>query len=260
MKFNIFTNNRELSLKLKEEVKTKLANNGFIYNEEDYDIAIAIGGDGSFLHMVESASFNENVLYVGINAGTLGFAQEISVDNIDEFIANLKNDSYKIDYIGIEEIKINTKESTSYFNALNEIVVRDKELNALTCDVKVDDSYLEKFIGDGLLVSTSFGSTAYNLSFGGAIVYNTFHTLQITPIAPLNNKAYRTLLNSVVIPDNKKITIIPEKSNLLITIDGENSYYNDVISVEIYSSDKKIKCYRDNNYDFCKKINEKFLK
>lgn len=260
MKFNIFTNNRELSLKLKEEVKDKLIKNGFIYNEKDYDIAIAIGGDGSFLHMVEGAGFNDNILYVGINAGTLGFAQEISIDNIDEFIVNLKNNSYKIDYVGTLEIRINTKNSTSYFNALNEVVVRDKELNALTCDVKIDDSYLEKFIGDGLLISTSFGSTAYNLSFGGAIVYNTFHTLQITPIAPLNNKAYRTLLNSIVIPDDKRITVIPEKNNLLFTIDGENSFYNDVISVDVSSSNKKIKCYRDNNYDFCKKINEKFLK
>lgn len=260
MKFKIFTNNKELSNKLKEEVSVKLISNGFIHNEEDYDLAIAIGGDGSFLHMVQSTNFNSDVLYVGINAGTLGFAQEISIDNIDEFIVNLKNSNYKVDYIGIEEIIINRKNTTAYFNALNEIVIRDKELNTLSCDVKIDDSYLEKFIGDGLLISTSFGSTAYNLSFGGSIVYNTFHTLQITPIAPLNNKAYRTLLNSVIIPDDKRILLIPKKSNLLVTIDGGNNYYDDITSIEVSSCKKKIKCYRDINYDFCKKINEKFLK
>ena len=143
---------------------------------------------------------------------------------------------------------------------VNEIVVRDKELNTLLCNVMIDNSYLEKFIGDGLLISTSFGSTAYNLSFGGAIIYNTFHTLEITPIAPLNNKAYRTLLNSVVVPSDKKITLIPDKKSLLITIDGENNYYDDVSSIEIYMENKTIKCYRNIDYDFCKKINEKFLK
>ncbi len=260
MKYKIFTNNKELSNKIKEEVSVKLSRNNFIYNEEEYDLAIAIGGDGSFLHMVKDTNFNSDVLYVGINAGTLGFAQEISIDNIDNFIEDIKNHNYKVDYIGIEEIKVNTNNSTSYFNALNEIVVRDKELNTLLCNVLIDDSYLEKFIGDGLLISTSFGSTAYNLSFGGAIVYNTFHTLEITPIAPLNNKSYRTLLNSVILPDNKKIILMPKKNSLLITIDGENSYYDDVTSIEVSSSKKKIKCYRNIDYDFCKKINEKFLK
>ena len=260
MKYKIFTNNKEISNKIKEEVSVKLSRNNFIYNEEDYDLAIAIGGDGSFLHMVKDTNFNTNILYVGINAGTLGFAQEISIDNIDNFIEDIKKNNYKVDYIGIEEIKVNTNNSTSYFNALNEIVVRDKELNTLLCNVMIDNSYLEKFIGDGLLISTSFGSTAYNLSFGGAIIYNTFHTLEITPIAPLNNKAYRTLLNSVVVPSDKKITLIPDKKSLLITIDGENNYYDDISSIEIYMENKTIKCYRNIDYDFCKKINEKFLK
>lgn len=260
-KFKLFSNDNDKSMKAKEIVRQKLTNNGFIEASDNYDLAVAIGGDGSFLRMVKQTNFNSDLLYVGINAGTLGFAQEVSLDSIDDFIEELKSNNYKVDSIGVQETNVVTKEGNSNFYSLNEIVVRQKDLNTLVMNVKIDDVFLEEFVGDGLLVSTSFGSTAYNLSFGGSIVYNTFHTLQLTPIAPLNNKSYRTLLNSVVLPENKKITLIPSRNNdLLVTIDGENNYYDDASFVETVVDKKRIKCLRRKDYDFSKKINEKFLK
>ena len=259
--YKIFCNNNEKSKKTSEIVKQKLNENNFIYSENNFDLAIAVGGDGSFLRMVKQTNFNSDILYVGINAGTLGFAQEVSIDDIDDFIIELKNNDYKVDSIGVQETKVITKKSDSNFYSLNEIVIRQKELNTFNGDIFIEDSLLEKFSGDGLLISTSFGSTAYNLSFGGSIVYNTFHTLQITPIAPLNNKSYRNLLNSVILPENMKVTIVPKNSNdILITIDGENSFYNDILKIETYVDEKRINCLRRKDYDFAKKINEKFLK
>ena len=259
-KFKIFSNNTKLSIEIKNKVKEKLEKSNFIENEKSFDLAIAIGGDGCFLRMVKETNFNSRVLYVGINTGTLGFAQEVKIEDIDNFINNLIIENYKVDNIGIQETKVVTSESTSYFNSLNEIVIRDKNLNTLTLDIMIDSVKLEKFVGDGMLVATSFGSTAYNLSFGGSIVYNTFHTLQLTPVAPLNNMSYRNLLNSVIIPENKKISIIPKNKDLLIQIDDDNNIYENLSLIETYIHKKKIKCYRDKNYDFSKKINEKFLK
>ena len=259
-KYKIFSNDNEKSKETHKLVEEKLKLNGFI-SDDNYNLAIAIGGDGSFLRMIKQTNFNSDVLYVGINAGTLGFAQEVSLSSIDEFINELKNGDYKIDSIGIQETKVITKKSDSCFYSLNEIVVRQKELNTFTSDVYIEDALLEKFVGDGLLISTSFGSTAYNLSFGGSIVYNTFHTLQITPIAPLNNKSYRNLLNSVVLPENKKVTLVPKNSSdILITVDGENNFYSNVLKIETFVDKKRIKCLRRKDYDFAKKINEKFLK
>ena len=204
--FKIFSNNNEKSENICKFLKEKLLTNGFIESDE-YDLAIAIGGDGSFLRMVKNTNFNSSTLYIGINAGTLGFAQEVSIDNIDKFIEDLKNNNYKIDTIGVQKTKVLTNEGDSIFYSLNEIVIREKDLNTTTLNIKIDDVFLEQYHGDGILVATSFGSTAYNLSFGGSIIYNTFHTIQITPIAPLNNKAYRSLLNSVVLPENALIEI-----------------------------------------------------
>lgn len=261
-KIRLFVNNNEKSLEVAKSIKEKLEKKNFITDEEDYEIAIAIGGDGSFLRMVKEANFNDKCIYVGINAGTLGFAQEISPDEINELINDLENDEYKIEDIGIAQIEIITPSSSSKQLALNEIVIRDLELNTSNLKIEVENNLLENYVGDGILISTSFGSTAYNLSFGGSIVYNTFHTLQITPIAPLNNKAYRNLLNSVIIPSNKEIIITPLKrtKDLLITIDGDNNEYQKVEKINIIAEERTIKVFRKKDYNFINKINNKFLK
>ena len=260
-KFRLFVNDNDKSREVADIVNSKLCEAGFKSVKKDYDLAIAIGGDGSFLRMVKATNFNSNVLYIGINAGTLGFAQEVSIEEIDKFVDELKNNNFKVDNIGVQETKVITDDSDSYFFSLNEIVIRQKELNTVVLDVKIDDVFLETAVGDGLLISTSFGSTAFNLSFGGSIVYNTFHTLQITPIAPLNNKSYRSLLNSVILPENKVISLLPQRNrDLLITIDGENKYYENVIKVETVVDKKRINCLRRKGYNFVEIINEKFLK
>ncbi len=261
-KIKLFSNHTLKAQETLKIIEKKLIANNFFIVDEEYDLAIAIGGDGSFLQMVKENNFNSDIYYIGINAGTLGFAQEINIEDIDDFIKELKNDDFKIDKIGIQETEIKNNDSISKFYSLNEIVIREKDLNTVFLNIMIEDVFLEKFVGDGILITTSFGSTAYNLSFGGSIIYNTFHTLQLTPVAPLNNKSYRSLINSIVIPDEKIIKIVPnsDKNNLLITIDGENKIYNDVVEIKTYVNKKRIKFLRRKDYDFSKKINEKFLK
>lgn len=258
----LFVNDNEESRNVSKIVREKLEIANFQIVEDNYDLAIAIGGDGSFLRMIKNTNFNENCLYIGINAGTLGFAQEVNVEEIDKFILDLKDKNYKVENIGIQEIEIKTPDTISKQLSLNEMIVRDMELNTANLKVLVEDVLLEDFVGDGLLLATSFGSTAYNLSFGGSIVYNTFHTLQLTPIAPLNNKSYRNLLNSVILPDNKEIVIKPcnRTKNLLITVDGDNNFYKNVDYVSSKVSGREIQILRMKDYNFIKKINDKFLK
>ena len=258
----LFVNDNEESRNVSKIVREKLEIANFQIVEDNYDLAIAIGGDGSFLRMIKSSNFNENCLYIGINAGTLGFAQEVNVEEIDKFILDLENNNYKIENIGIQEIEIKTPDTISKQLSLNEMIVRDMELNTANLKVLVEGVLLEDFVGDGLLLATSFGSTAYNLSFGGSIVYNTFHTLQLTPIAPLNNKSYRNLLNSIILPDNKEVVIKPfnRTKNLLITVDGDNNFYKNVDYVSSKVSGREIQILRMKDYNFIKKINDKFLK
>jgi NAD+ kinase len=259
-KFRLFVNDNDKSREVADIVNSKLCEAGFKSVKKDYDLAIAIGGDGSFLRMVKATNFNSNVLYIGINAGTLGFAQEVSIEEIDKFVDELKNNNFKVDNIGVQETKVITDDSDSYFFSLNEIVIRQKELNTVVLDVKIDDVFLETAVGDGLLISTSFGSTAYNLSFGGSIVYNTLKTLSITPIAPLNNRVYRSLVNSVIVPSDKVISLVPkDNKNVFFMVDGVNKRIENVIKVETKIANKSIKCLRMNNFHFIKVVNDKLL-
>lgn len=261
-KVKLFVNNNIKSRKAAKQITEILKKKKFEIVDDDFDLGIAIGGDGSFLRMIKNSNFNSDVYYVGVNAGTLGFAQDIGLDEVSKFIDNLSKNKFTYEKIGIQEVEITTNNSASRFYSLNEIVVRDEELNTTGLDVYVDDVLLEKYTGDGLLIATSFGSTAYNLSFGGSVVYNTFDTLQITPIAPLNNKSYHSLINSVIVPSSKVIKLIPSrnKGDLIITIDGDNNFYNNVLKVETFMEQKSIKVIRKEDYNFIQKINDKFIK
>lgn len=261
-RIKIFANKNDKSLSLKDEVANKLIENDFEIVDNNFDLGIAIGGDGSFLRMIKDNNFDSDTYYIGINAGTLGFAQEVEINDIEEFINDLKENQFLVEEIGIQESTIyNENNKMDEFYSLNEIVVREKTLNTLKLDVYIDNYLLENFAGDGILVATSFGTTAYNLSFGGSIIYNTFHALELTTIAPLNNKTYKTISNSIVLPQNKNITLLPTKTdNLIVTVDGVNKVYDNVIKIETIMKDKTIKCLRNKDYNFIKKINEKFIK
>jgi NAD+ kinase len=257
----IYTNDNKKSKEVLDKLTNTLLLNNYNIVEENPDIVIAIGGDGSFLRMIKEEEYNSDYYYVGINAGTLGFLQEVKIEDIDSFIKCLNEGTYKIDEIGIQETKVVTEKEELSFYSLNEIVIREKDLNTLHLKVYIKDNLLENYVGDGILIATSIGSTAYNLSYGGSIIYDTFHTLQITPIAPLNNSAYRNLLNPVIIPDKDQIKVIPDynSTNLLISIDGENKVFKKVKYLETKVDSKRIKMLRFGNYNYWQKINDKFL-
>lgn len=258
-KVKLFINDNETSKIISNILRNKLLENKFDVVEDNFDLGISVGGDGSFLRMIKSSNFDSDPLYVGINSGTLGFLQEVKVEKLDEFIEELKSNKYLIEEIGIQETRVNSKDTTSIYYSLNDIVLRDKYLKTFKCNIKIDNNEIEDFVGDGILIATSTGSTAHNLSFGGSIVYNTFTSLQITPIAPINSSAFRTIPNSIIIPDKKIITIVPKNEEVILTVDGENNFYKNVDSVETTIDNKKIKFLRFSYYNFPQKINEKLI-
>lgn len=261
-RIKLFVNNSDAKLtQIAKNLEKELKKYSFVIVNNRPDLCISIGGDGSFLRMVKDNNFNSNVLYIGVNAGTLGFLQEINLKDTKDFIKRINDGNYKIENINIQETVINTVNKKQYYYSLNEIVIRHKDLKKIRLPLYIDNEYLECFTGDGILISTSTGSTAYNMSNGGAIVYNTLNTLSITPIAPINNKVYNTLRNTMIIPSDKKVLIkvIDDYKNLSVCIDGENKIFNNVESIETYVSNKTITCLRMNEFHFIKGINNKIL-
>ena len=258
----LFVNDNNKSIQNSVIIKDKLMKSGFIItNDEHYDLALAVGGDGSFLRMVKQNNYNDNIYYVGVNSGHLGFLQEVTMDDLDKFIYELKNNKYKVEDIGIQNTIVNTNNHKYKLLSLNEIIIRDEKYKTLDVNIMINNDLLEVFKGDGIMIATTLGSTAHNISYGGSIVYSTLPTLQITPMAPINSKLYRSLFNSVIVPDNNIIKITPASSNnnYDIVVDGVDNVIEDVCSVETKVSDKKIKCLRFSHYNFPQKVNDKLL-
>ncbi len=258
--FKLFVNENERAQSIAYSVQKRLEDAHFICVDSNYDLAIAIGGDGSFLRMVKENDFDEEIYYVGINAGTLGFLQEVKFEEMDQFVQSLKDSSYEVSPLGIQETTVYTEEEIQDFKSLNEIVVRNSLLDTCHFDVKIENRLLEHYAGDGMLIATSAGSTAYNLSFGGSIVFDDFHTLQLTPIAPLNSKVYCALRNSLIIPENKTVTILPrsKKNEFMVTVDGVNTSFSNVQKIDTVVKQKRIHCLRFSN-TFVDKVHDKFL-
>jgi NAD+ kinase len=261
-KIDFYRNRNDISLETEKLLISKLEASGFEIDNEKPDLIIAIGGDGAFLRCVKSTSFNPIINFIGVNTGTLGFLQEVKVSEIDEFINKLKNNHFSIEKISVLETTITTESEEVKILSLNEILFRNGDLKTCKLDISIDNELLENYVGDGILISTTIGSTAYNLSMGGSIVFSGIHTLQLTPIAPLNTKAYRDIMNSIIMSEEKEITIIPanDKKDLITYSDGDIKTYRKIKEIKVKISNQKINCIRLNNYSYTKIINEKFLK
>ena len=246
---------------IKDKLVECLNNNNIQIDDVNFNLAVAIGGDGSFLKMVRDNNFDSNICYVGINTGTLGFLQEIDKNKIEEFV-KIISESFNVQNISISSIYVYTNEKEYKFESLNEVIIRDKMLKVCRLDVLINNELLEHYGGEGILVATSTGSTAENLSHGGSIVYNGINSLQITPVGPTVNSMYKNLLNSVVVPEDNIISLIPiyNTKNLLISIDGNSYIFDNVNKIDICISNNTIKCLRTDNYNFTNIINSKFLK
>lgn len=244
---------------LEKRVKEELIKNKFEIVNSDFELAIAIGGDGTFLKMVHDIKFS-SCYYASINAGSLGFFSAIKESELSNFISNLKNNIFQTK-------ELNLLDSTIYFNdtkwnyySINELTIRKSDFSSLRCQIFIDDKLLDKYIGDGLVISSPIGSTGYNLALGGPIIDNTIEALSITPIAPINNQVYRSITNSMIIGSNHVITIVfDDTNNISILSDGKMDSMLKINKIECILSNKTIKCLFPNSYSYIDTIKSKII-
>ena len=253
----INSNDLEKSLYTKELLTKKLEENNFLVSsklEENTELIISIGGDGSFLKTIQDFKF-PSVPMVVINTGHLGFFAEFDPDEIDEFIELYKNNDFTIQEVHPLKGSICTKESSKDIYAVNEIVIKS------VCS-RVNENKIQNFSGDGMLISTPIGSTAYNYSAGGSIIDPSLDTLQLTPLAPMNTIVYRSFTSSIVLSAKSTISIVPEyrfENSILVVVDGNEYRFNDITDIHIVRSDLKLKLLRRSDFEFWKRASEKFL-
>lgn len=124
--------------------------------------------------------------------------------------------------------------------ALNEATVKRIE-KTMVADVMINKVKFERFRGDGILVSTPTGSTAYNKSLGGAVLHPTIEALQMTEISSINNRVFRTLGSSLIIPKDDRIVLVPKRlGTYTVSIDNKTYHHKNIAKVEFYISNHKI--------------------
>ncbi|NLY09342.1 MAG: NAD(+)/NADH kinase [Tissierellia bacterium] len=261
---NIISNRNYESRRVFQILKSKLEKSGFVTPDEfshKAELSICIGGDGAFLRAVHNNKFPQ-VPFIGINTGHLGFYQEISPEDIDRFIDDYINKRFETFEMSLVEAKVFTDKKNYFLNAVNEIVVRGQKSKVIHLDVFVDGNHLEKFSGDGIIISTPHGSTGYNFSAGGAIIHPRLSAVQINPIAPMSSRAYRSLPNPIVVPGNWTIGVHPEqryKNGTTIVLDGTEMFYKDIIKINLRISSKKISRISFSSHTYWENLKTKFL-
>lgn len=173
------------------------------FNEinSELDMIIVLGGDGTLLHIAEKAA-RHSVPVLGINLGNLGFLTELTEDETFEALELLLNNEVTIENRLMLKSRVLSKGKASPSRyALNDIVItKDANDRLLNLSTKADDDYITTYRADGLIFSTPTGSTAYNLSAGGPLVYPGLSTITVTPICPF-------MLSSrpIILPADKQI-------------------------------------------------------
>lgn len=261
----IHSNETDLSKETCSLLKTKLINEGYTVKDElmsDTELLICIGGDGVILDALHRFDFPK-VPVIGVNTGHLGFFQEVESHKLDDFIFNYRTGKYRLQPLSTVEAIITLKDgSTKIFNALNEIIIRGHNYLASHLALSIDGSFIERFSGDGLLVATSAGSTAYNYSLGGSIVDPRLNLLQVTPLAPMNTTAYRSFTSSILLPPDLHLDVVPDSmrsKKTSIIADGECSVFDNVQNIKVGVSDIEVNLLRFETYDFWDKVKTKFL-
>ena len=241
-KIAIIRNRKRQSEEVFQTLMYKLRKSGFILTPKNPDIVISVGGDGMLLsafHKYEEQL--DRVRFVGVHTGHLGFYTDYRDFELDKLIENIKLDTgAKVSY-PILNVKItfdNGEERT--IRALNEATIRRSD-RTMVVDVVINHVHFERFRGDGISISTPTGSTAYNKSLGGAVLHPTIEALQMTEIASLNNRVYRTLGSSVIVPKKDKIELLPTRNDYhTISIDNKTFSLKNIKRIEYQIDSHKI--------------------
>lgn len=186
---------------------------------EQSDFLVSLGGDGTLLSLVRN-SYGYHKPVVGINAGTLGFLADVRITEVDTFLDNLLLGNYRIDDRMMIDGYIQTADGRKKFHAFNDVVItRPTVSHMVKIDASVDGEWFNTYRGDGLIISTPTGSTAYNLAAGGPVMYPLTQAFIMTPVA-----AHSLTQRPIVLPSNFTIALSSPKDTVVVMVDGQDNY------------------------------------
>ena len=186
---------------------------------QQVDLILVLGGDGTMIATARMLGDSE-VPVIGVNYGGLGYLAEFRIEELFTALESILAGDYKLEKRVMLAVELRRGDELVTKNrVLNDVVMNKSALaRIIQIETYLNDQFVNSFRADGLIVSTPTGSTAYNLSAGGPIIFPTMNAVVITPICPF------TLSNRpIVVPDNSviEVRLMTEKEDVALTLDGQ---------------------------------------
>lgn len=186
------------------------------------ELIISLGGDGTLLRAAR-LSASTDIPVFGVNLGGLGFLTQIGINDLEKSLEKLYQEKYFLDERMMLDGSVKRKgKEIKEFTALNDIVIGKGAFARIIClATYVNDDYVITYSADGLVISTSTGSTAYSLSAGGPIVNPGINSMILTPICPHTLSARPLIIGE---NDQVRITLESNEEEVMVTIDGQEGF------------------------------------
>lgn len=210
-------------LDIKYFVREIADNNFFDYPEDNnQDLNIIVGGDGTLLSAARLFA-PKDIPLLGINSGNLGFLAQLSQCYLEDDLINILKGDFRIEERTMLKAVNDLDKPSQTFYALNEIVIKRGAIsNPVFLNVYVEDIKISDFLGDGLIIATPTGSTAYNISVGGPILVPWVNAFVISPIA-----SHSLAIRPVVVPDDKHIKIVVTNKSKYIYLSADSQIHTE---------------------------------
>lgn len=189
---------------------------------EDSDLIVVLGGDGTMISTARLVG-DTGPLVLGINYGSLGYLTDFRIEEMFPALDSILGGEYDVDRrVMLHAEHWRGEEMIANGRVLNDVVINKAALaRIIEIEMSLNSLFVNSFRSDGLIVATPTGSTAYNLSAGGPIIYPSMNAVVVTPICPF------TLTNRpIVVPDDAiiELTLLRENEGVVLTLDGQIGY------------------------------------
>lgn len=221
----------------------------------DADIVISYGGDGTFLDSVRLVD-TRPVPILGINSGRMGFLANVSKENMEEAFRDIREGKYSVEERVLLKIEGDFNDNVEYPYAFNEVSIEKSGVTTISVDVAIDGEPVTAYLGDGLILSTPSGSTAYALSVGGPIVAPNIGCFILAPIA-----SHNLTMRPLVIPDSGTLnfTVYSRSGKAVITMDNRDHTVDSGSSFTVTKAKKSVFLIKLQNISFYRTLREKMM-
>jgi len=233
----------------------------FEYDEKEPKYVFSFGGDGTMLSAIHKYKKQlDNIEFIGINTGKLGFYTDFTIEELSQICHLLLSNDYDVFRLNIMEYRLIGDNHSLKGYAVNDLALINP-INTQIIDVYINDKHFETIRSTGILISPPGGSTAYNKSLGGSIIDPHIKAIQLTEVAPISNRVYRSLAAPIVLSEKTEVELrLSDTDNLYLTVDGEYLPFKRLMAIKACLSEKTVSFVVKKNTDFFDRVKRAFIK